>query len=282
MNADVSPRNNGSILVAAAGTLMDRIWQTARRKRRPLAILTGGHDHLVRQLRRNGCAILPSYYDAGRCARMVAEIDHIVETQPDAVRRDAMDADHRVFGAERASSILAEFHNDPLLLSVGEAYRRGPLRNFSTLAGRLRPKSGNLGSGQGWHRDAFHFQFKAMVYLTDVTPQSGPFQFLSGSHRALQVVRDTIAGHLDGIPQSRITEEQSQRLIAANPARLQTFAAKRGTVILFDSSGIHRGAPIQSGERYALTNYYFEPDQVTPERFSEFAPFARAVPHDSM
>jgi len=213
---------------------------------------------------------------------MVGEIDRIIETQPEAVRRDATDADHRVFGAEHASSILAEFHNDPTLLSIGETYRRDKLRNFSTLAGRLRAKPGNLGSGQGWHRDAFHFQFKAMVYLTDVTSRNGPFQFLSGSHRALQVVRDTLTGHLDGAPRSRITEGQAQRLIAANPTRLQTFTANRGTVILFDSSGIHRGAPIESSERYALTNYYFEPDQITAQRFDEFAPFARSVPHGSI
>jgi hypothetical protein len=28
-------------------------------------------------------------------------------------------------------------------------------------------------------------------------------------------------------------------------------------VIIVDTSGLHRGMPIRSGERYALTNYYW-------------------------
>ena len=38
----------------------------------------------------------------------------------------------------------------------------------TTLAAKLSHKKGNLGSGQGWHRDSYFRQFKAMAYLTDV------------------------------------------------------------------------------------------------------------------
>src|SRR6185437_16980073 len=99
---------------------------------------------------------------------------------------------------------IAAFHGDEFLRGAGEAYGGRALVNHTTLAARLRARPGNLGSGQGWHRDAFHFQYKAMVYLSDVGPDNGPFQLLDASHRAAQVFFDTIEGGLQRAPHSRI------------------------------------------------------------------------------
>ena len=258
--------------------MLDRAIFTARRwTNAPRSISLGPHAPLVRQLRREGYAVLPGYYDADRCSRAIMEIDRTMEAQPQAVRRDPLDADQRVFGIEHASPLASDFHRDSYLRAIGEAYYGSRLGNFSTLAGRLRFQPGNAGSGQGWHRDAFHFQFKAMVYLTDVAPENGPFQILARSHRLFQVLRDTIRGRLAAAPQSRITDAQADRLISAAPSRVRSLAAQRGTVILFDSSAIHRGSPIHADIRYALTNYYFQPEQITPKRYEEFAPFAQPV-----
>ena len=35
------------------------------------------------------------------------------------------------------------------------------------------------------------------------------------------------------------------------------LTGKKGTLILFDSSGLHRGVPLTLGERWAITRYYF-------------------------
>ena len=42
---------------------------------------------------------------------------------------------------------------------------------------------------------------------------------------------------------------------------INTFTASKGDLILFNSYCIHRGSPLNQGNRYALTNYYF------PENF---------------
>lgn len=226
-------------------------------------------------LRRPGYLVIPGYYPPERCAALRAEIDRIMAEQPDVIQKDAFDADHRVFGAERASTAIAAFHDDAFLREVGEAYRGGRLVDFTTLAGRISSRPGNLGSGQGWHRDAFHFQYKAMLYLTDVGPENGPFQLLAGSHRPLAVFADMIRGRLDAPPQTRISEAQIARLLGWNRTRLKTFTARAGTLILFDSSAVHRGSPIDKGVRYALTNYYYEPRQVSEAMIDKFSPLAR-------
>src|SRR5258708_22216276 len=169
---------------------------------------------------------------------------------------------------------MANLNRDPFLLSVGQAYSRRELTAFSTLAGRIEAKPGNLGSGQGWHRDAFHFQFKAMVYLTDVDADHGPFQIMEASHHGARIFADTVRGRLPRSPRTRVTADQAQRLLAASSHPLKTFCAPAGTLILFDSSTIHRGAPVNTGIRYALTNYYYEPASITPKFERNFAPYA--------
>jgi hypothetical protein len=263
-------------LLRAAGNIKDRWRYFSRARQRPARPLPPGAAPVLESLRAHGYAVVPNFYDADRCAFLRAEIDRIIREQPDVVQRDKLNADLRVFGAERASAAIGEFHDAVFPIAVGEHYGGRELTSFSTLAGFLSARPGNLGSGQGWHRDAFHFQYKAMVYLTDVGPDSGPFQLLDASHRGTKVFFDTIEGGLQRAPNTRLTDMQAQALVAAGPERLKTFTAPAGTMILFDSSTIHRGSPIVSGTRYALTNYYYEPEHVVPVVVEKFAPYARA------
>ena len=40
--------------------------------------------------------------------------------------------------------------------------------------------------------------------------------------------------------------------------KIKQILGKAGTVVLFNSSYIHRGKNIESGERFSLTNYFFK------------------------
>jgi hypothetical protein len=233
------------------------------------------HTDAVSHLRRDGYHVIPNYYSAEFCAELRAEIDRIIAEQPDIVQLDDRKSDFRVHGSERASTAIRKFYADAFCREIGEAYFGAPLTGLGTLAGRLRAISGNLGSGQGWHRDSLYFQYKALIYLTDVQPDNGPFQLIHGSHRLRNVVVDTIRGRLIDEPRDRLQAAQVKRIIANDPGRLRTFTGGCGTLILFDSSTIHTGSPIQSGTRYALTNYYYPPAHLTPAMYEHFAPYAR-------
>ena len=56
--------------------------------------------------------------------------------------------------------------------------------------------------------------------------------------------------------QYRLSENQVKK-IEMNWEKKKDYKRKPGTVILFNSSTIHRGSPIINGERYSLTNYYY-------------------------
>jgi len=263
-------------LLRAVGNIKDRWRYFSRGRQGPVRPLPPDASPVLESLHAHGYAVIPGFYDAAQCAFLCQEIDRIIHEQPDVVHRDKLDADLRIFGAERASAAICAFHDAAFPIAIGEHYSSRQLTSFSTLAGFLSARPGNLGSGQGWHRDAFHFQYKALVYLTDVGPDNGPFQLLDASHRGKRVFFDTIEGGLQRAPHSRLTDAQAEALVAAEPQRLKTFIAPAGTMILFDSSTIHRGSPIVSGTRYALTNYYYEPEHIVPVVVEKFAPYARA------
>ena len=72
--------------------------------------------------------------------------------------------------------------------------------------------------------------------------------------------------------QSRFNVQEVDRLVKENPERLKTLTAKAGTVVLVDTSTIHRGVPMKEGTRYALTNYFFERTQINPHLVEHFSP----------
>ncbi|MDX2193210.1 MAG: phytanoyl-CoA dioxygenase family protein [Gemmatimonadales bacterium] len=103
----------------------------------------------------------------------------------------------------------------------------------------------------GWHGDAWYDQtqvtdripreVKAALYLTDV--RSGAFEYLKGTHRkeAPRPVRNSDIG----------TKWHGEMAQALGPA---------GTLILFDTSGIHRQGVPMLERRHAIFYNYHQPD----------------------
>lgn len=226
-----------------------------RREQKPIVPL-GAEQH-IRNLRENGYSVIENYFSAEQCEQMRAVIDSAMETYPDAMWQGKLGADNRIFGIEHVGGKFREFFNDPYLRQIGNSYFDGRLENLQTLAARIDAIPGNIGSGEGWHRDANHFQFKAIVYLSDAKLENGPFQVLKGSHHYPQVVADSHAMQLEAPLITRFTDEQIARIVDRAPDRVVTLTGRAGTALLVDVSTIHRGSPIQTGRRYALFNYYY-------------------------
>jgi hypothetical protein len=218
-------------------------------------------QQIVKQVKEYGYCVSSNFYSPEECTFLRKEIDRIVEERE--IRGQGLwlgvaAADKRCFGAERDSDEILDFFNNSFALSVAENYFGGKISNSNTLAAKLNYKKGNAGSGDGWHRDAYYFQFKAIVYLSDVELKDGPFQMIEKSHRFRNVLKDTICMNSD-IDSSRYTNRQVNKVIQEDPRRLKKFTAKAGTLIFADTSSIHAGLPLKrTGERYALTNYYFQ------------------------
>ena len=221
----------------------------------------------LKRVRQSGYAVIERYWPVERCAVAVEAIDRALLGVTGCHRWDDPEgSDHRLYCAERIVGEPEQFHRDPLIEAYRRAYSGVSQADKLLLAARLDYVTGNKGSGGGWHRDSPHrSQFKAILYLSDVAPENGPFEYIEGSHlvsESLRMVRD---GRTQP-NQYRFSEDEIARIVSCG-AFPRTFAASAGTLLLVDTKGIHRGRPIETGTRYALTQYCFDgkrPDGFLP------------------
>lgn len=208
---------------------------------------------IIRKLKRDGYAIVEGFLTQKECDQLKTDVDEAILKHSKNTWHDEQKSDHRVFGIERTSQAIKEFYSDKHLQKLGEAYLATTLDNYMTLGARLEATENNLGSGGGWHRDStYEHQFKSIAYLTDVNDDNGPFQFVKESHKTNSVLSTVGIGKNN----NRYTHDEIEKFVSSNNLEIETLTGKKGTVILVDTKGLHRGQPINSGIRYALTNYY--------------------------
>lgn len=142
-------------------------------------------------------------------------------------------------------------------------------RTFPDLPAQSRPAS-------YFHRDASGGDIKAIIYLSDVGTQSGPFSYALGSNRVFESrLTDWIEETADQSGFSG-TDQTSRRRFAALPKVLRrkcafgndliagpiterllgaewVVTAPRGHIAIFDTKGFHRGGMVNSDERVVLT-----------------------------
>jgi len=214
------------------------------------------------RLRRDGVVVFPLALSAEVCDRLQAFAAHTPATirpmdgqstdvtrqamyepsNPQAVRYDYHPSD--LLDQPDVQDLLA----DPSLLALAQDYLGcEPIADVLSMWWHTdfhdQPDSK---AAQFFHFDMDRFQWlKVFVYLTDVGPDNGPHAFVRGSHRTGAIPRHILErGYV------RITDEE----VAANyPAKdIMTFTAPRGSIIVEDTRGLHKGVHVRDGARLIL------------------------------
>jgi ectoine hydroxylase-related dioxygenase (phytanoyl-CoA dioxygenase family) len=103
-----------------------------------------------------------------------------------------------------------------------------------------------------------------MIYLNDVDNNNGPFQYLVGSHRLKNIIKLNYKYDIK-YSTKEFANTLIDKIVASKDLEIKTCFCKKGDVIIFDGTGIHRGKPLKEGSRYAITNYYrFDPQEILP------------------
>lgn len=123
------------------------------------------------------------------------------------------------------------------------------------MANRVEPRKSDLGSGGDWHRDSNYSQFKTLIYLTEVSEvDDGAFQIIPKTNGALYVLRSNLREGKK-LTETRWTNSEIKKHGLSD--KISTITGKAGSLVIFDTSNLHRGAPNINKNRYALTNYYY-------------------------
>jgi hypothetical protein len=107
-------------------------------------------------------------------------------------------------------------------------------------------------ASQLWHRDFDDKHLlKAFLYLVDVDASAGPFEYVGGSQPGGP---HTETLQWAPMQTGRFSEEEVQKHLPADA--IKTFTAPRGTVILCNTSGLHRGGFATERPRALATATY--------------------------
>ena len=127
------------------------------------------------------------------------------------------------------------------------------------------------------HRDASGGDLKAIIYMTDVDERNGPFSYVIGSNRMRIDRLDDLICEANDSNGMAGTDPAARARFAALPRKLRqkgafgndvtpdsplgreigqglwAVTAGRGSIVLFDTKGIHRGGMVEDGERRVIT-----------------------------
>ncbi len=118
------------------------------------------------------------------------------------------------------------------------------------------PSNAQARESQLWHRDREDLQiFKFFLYLTDVDLGAGPFTYAPGTH-LLGPIQAEPEFKMEGNVR-RTDDEQMNRLVPKE--KWFTATGEKGSIILADTHGFHKGGLARTSDRILYTCMYTSP-----------------------
>jgi hypothetical protein len=207
-------------------------------------------------LKQYGICLLNNYYTCATLVTFEQGFEDVFNKEFKHIEKHSIENcsnDERIFHSENYSQYIKLFSDEALFNECAREYKSR--LNKKTLLNKLTYEEGKVkNSGAGWHRDNHECQFKALMYLTDVSERNGNFQFLTNSSkRFIGYPKPRQANY-----NTRYSDETISELLKDHTnMKLHNIIGKAGTVILADTTYIHRGNIIEEGERKAVTQYFF-------------------------
>ena len=196
---------------------------------RPREVVRGPWSSLAvaAALNERGICLLERFLQGDRLAAYQRALDQLImdtpRTEEDWLTRSCI----RTIDLARYPA-FTELALDELITAAVERYYGRPIYLACSEVDRLDPVEPYEDQAFRWHHDARGKYIKAMWLLTDVPETGQRMSYMCGSHRrrhAWTTYRDT-----------RWTDEEARRA-----GTLFECAAPAGSVIVFDTNGIHRG-----------------------------------------
>ena len=177
-----------------------------------------------RKLVDDGVVILPAYFDAPTVQAMQQDFDAAIKDVP-LTDKDAA----RLPKPSLCSSVaIASVAVDPFLTSLISYYWGKDIFLAELSGSRIEPSRVEEYGPFQWHHDTKRKQVKIMLLLSDVARDGQRMDYIPGTH--------PIYHQFSIYQDSRFTSDYVRRF--REPVRC---AGPAGTVILFDTNGIHRG-----------------------------------------
>lgn len=210
-------------------------------------------------LAENGYLLLDQRYDEKSCNSIIDFID-TYDSEVDTELKYA-GSELRIWSAQKKHELLGQFHNECNLFV--SCLTQQDAEAFTLLAIRNKPIADQALVPGRWHLDSLRRQLKVFLFLNGSTADSGPLEILAGTHRPgfkySEFVKGTFGAPWQFVRKKRRGYEQlSEQFIDNVTGTFQSvpMICEPGTILVCDTSAIHRARPCTAGTRYALTSYF--------------------------
>jgi len=222
-----------------------------------LTKLGSDNTSIVNSIKVDGLYVTQNFLNKTECKKYIEKIDYLIASSSSNVWHDDTESDHRIYFINTIDEGFNDFYENQRIREALKAYTGTADPVGMLLAAKIEYKEGNLGSGGGWHRDSpVTHQFKAVCYLNDVDETNGPFQYIKGSHRKGNVIRNYF-NKVFKAGQYRFSDDEIAHYLAKNSKSVESVTGNAGTLVYADTKGIHRGKPVEQGVRYVLFCYFW-------------------------
>ena len=219
------------------------------------------YKQIIKDLKRNGYYVIKNYLSVDKCKEIRLIIDNFIEMYPKNIWVDENKSDHRIMGAENISKVIESLDLNLFTKEIGSQYLSQELELFMIMANKTIFKNDNLGSGGGWHKDSHSNQFKSILYLNDVNEENGPFEIIKSSNKDLTNLK-LFTKLKKKFPDTRYSSDDINNITDTNKTNIIKITGEAGNLLLVNTSLIHRGSPLKSGCRYAMTNYFYSKNKL--------------------
>jgi hypothetical protein len=209
-------------------------------------------EEIIHSLENKGFCIIENYYTAEKCDEIFKEVYNMFPKNFEHQTQEGRGGDYRMPFGENFFNNSKKFLNESNLLEIAESYTGKIIKKRCQIGVVEHRENSNFCSGGGWHVDNHNKQFKAILYLTDVNENNGYFSIVESSRNTIKNI-GTHPAYKGDNSQTRISDENINQ---KNTNKIHNILGSKGTLILVDTSNIHRGNIIKEGNRLTYTNYY--------------------------
>lgn len=217
------------------------------------------YHKILGEIETRGVHIIPNAFNSDFCNSIINWFDINYRTLVHESYYDATEI--RIYNSEDLNHDILKFkeYSDNLLTELFE----NTMKSYSILAIRNNKIAADLHLDNRWHIDSFRQQIKTFLFLNDTKIDGGALEYFPKSnsyHFKLKMVlkglyfkfSDVIRGTraYTCIPDSIVESLKSDSFMP------NKVIVKAGTLVIADTSILHRASPCIAGCRYALTSYY--------------------------
>ena len=127
---------------------------------------------IIKKLKSDGIYVLRNFLDHTTINDLKISFEKFLNNK-NYLWNDSTGSDSRIFGIDLIDEKFKKIFETDLLNSVFDNYISSNTKYSFVMANKVIFKSGNLGSGGGWHRDTFFQKQLKFIVLSDVNKKWG-------------------------------------------------------------------------------------------------------------